>query len=452
VLGVEDHVGLAIGLGSAAALCLVYTLFMRLHGNQVLVRAGRWPTLCQSVRFPKTPTQAAKACSALYARHGTPPLVVGGAWGFYLYRKLVVPNCIFTHRMRGLLDTENDVWAAGTTIREVLDYYSKQKTKYHPHGLTFSTHPTMEFITIGAWFATGSHGNGGDRARGSSKTMQTATLFDMYSNKPRVVNYTELRKIFDNPKTRKQWIVLKVQFQNFMDNYRVQKKGIIIDSPETADEWLEDGAHLRLCFMGAARKFALGLRWQECCYDEAEAASHRDPHFCSRICLFLQADVFSAIIGYHEKMIKYRGSSTYLNANRWMPDLLPIMATLVTVTGYLNAEIYFRLPNTLDGETLYAMIQELIAIHKEHGGRSEIRYGKKLPKTTVFLDMSMNKTFTPIFKMLKKTFGVTEAALHIGKYQCDISPLKPVQVGVIYGLYKPEETTDVSTRLFADIL
>lgn len=451
VLGVANHVELAIGLGSTAALCIVYTLLMRLHGSQVLVRAGRWPTLCQTSRFPKTPKQAVAACEALQREHGYPPAVVGGAWAFYLYRKMVKPNCIFTHRMRGLLDKTNDEWAAGSTIREVLDYYSQQKSDYNPDGLTLSTHPTMEYITIGAWFATASHGNGGDGALGSSKTMRVAYVYDMTSNTGEYVDYLRLRLIFDDVAKRTQWIVLKVQFQNLIDNVRVQKKGIIVKDPASAADWLEDNSRLRLCFMGAAREYALGLRWQDCCYDQKEADLHLDPHFCSRVCTFLQVDVFSAIVGWHEPMSLYQGSSTYLNANRWMPSLLPIMSTVVALTGYLNTEIYFQLPKALDGSTLWRMIQALITIHKQHGGRSEIRYGKKRSKTPVFLDISMQKGFRDIFQMLKREFGVTKAALHIGKHQCDISPLEPVPVGVIYNLYKPHEAS-VSAALFKGLV
>jgi hypothetical protein len=31
-------------------------------------------------------------------------------------------------------------------------------------------------------------------------------------------------------------------------NAQVQKKGIVVDSPETAAEWLAPGAYLRVCY------------------------------------------------------------------------------------------------------------------------------------------------------------------------------------------------------------
>jgi hypothetical protein len=453
VLGVEhskrDNMELAIGLGSAAAFCLVYTLLMRTHGNQVLVRAGRWPALCQATRFPKTSDEAVAACKKLRERNDKkPPVVVGGAWGYYLYRKLADPNCIFTHRMRGLVDESNQMeWYAGTTIREVLNFYSKRK-------LTVSTHPTMEYITIGAWFATASHGNGGDLAEGSSHTMASAFIYNMRTGQALDVDYKGLRIRCDSEDTRAEWIVLKVTLQKLIPNETLQKKAIVIKDAKSADQWLKDDARLRLCFMGAARDYGFGIRWEACCYDQDSAAAHHDPHCCSRFCAFLQADVCSVVCGWREGLMAWRGQSSYLNANRWMPALPPVFATLVTLTGYLNAEIYFRLESALTGLKLWSMIKDLIQVHKEYGGRSEIRYGRKTANTTVFLDMSMKVSFHPILSMLHKKHGVTEAALHIGKYQCTLAPLKEVPVGVVYGLYAEDELkrANVGAFLFGNMV
>ena len=452
VFGVEHHkrdnLELAIGLGSAAAFCLMYTLVMRMHGNQVLVRAGRWPALCQAVRFPKTSDEAIAACEELRRGNDKLPMVVGGAWGYYLYRKLADPNCIFTHRMRGLVDKSNQMeWYAGSTLREVLDFYSKR-------GCTVSTHPTMEYITVGAWFATASHGNGGDLAKGSSHTMASAFIYNMRTGRELDVDYKQLRMRFDSEDTRAEWIVLKVTFQKLIRNATLQKKAIVIKDAQSAAEWLEDDARLRLCFMGAARDYGFGIRWEECCYDQDAAAAHYDPHCCSRFCTFLQADVCSVVCGCRENLMAWRGQSSYLNANRWMPALPPVFATLVTLTGYLNAEIYFRLDQPLTGGKLWSIIKDLIQVHKEYGGRSEIRYGRRSANTTVFLDMSMKVSFHPILSMLHKKHGVTEAALHPGKYQCTLAPIKEVNVGIVYGLYTEKELKqeNVGAFLFKDMV
>lgn len=428
ILAAYDRVTVALALGSAALGCMLYTLLMRNHGTRVLVRAGRWPSLQQRMRFPETYAQLEAAALHYHSTSGQPPTIVGGAWGFFLYRKLVSSDCIFTHRCTGLTKMADDEWHAGTTIRAMLDYY---KTL----GLTVSTHPTMEYITLGAWFATASHGNGGDLARGSSKSMKSARVLHIPSGiVHREVGYVDVRRMFDGPSSTQYVITAVVMWRdNFVRNHEVQKKGIEIRSPRDASEWLEDGAHLRLCFMGAARDYAIGLRWSDV-YDKSE--THKDPHCCSRVCQFLQVDILSTVIGWHENMDMFTGRSSYLDANRWMPGILPIMSTLVVLTGYLNAEVYFLLANPLNGNSLHRMITELIAIHKQYGGRSEVRYGAKRKQTPVFLDMSMKGSFEPIMKMLRTSFNVNEVALHPGKNQCNVAPCTRIPVGVVYGLYK----------------
>jgi hypothetical protein len=265
--------------------------------------------------------------------------------------------------------------------------------------------------------------------------MRYARVLHIPSGKPFPnVEYADVRRIFDGPNAADYVITAVVMWRaNFVLNCEVQKKGIEIRGPTGAAEWLEDGAHLRLCFIGAARDYAIGLRWTDV-YNQNE--THKDPHFCSRVCQFVQVDIFSTVFGWHEKMSMFTGRSTYLNANRWMPGVLPIMSTLVVLTGHLNAEVYFLLPDPLNGESLYRLIRALIAIHKEHGGRSEVRYGEKDKSTPVFLDMSMTKSFYPIMSMLNTVFKVKEVALHPGKNQCSVAPCKKIPVGVVYGLYR----------------
>lgn len=428
VFGADGRMTLALGLGAAALACLAYTLVMRGAGTRVVIRAGRWPALQQGMRFPRTYTELESAAWHYHSTNGSPPTIVGGAWGFFLYRKFTLRNCVFTHRCRGLTNVRNDEWHAGTTIHEMLDHYEKL-------GLTVGTHPTMEEISLGAWFATASHGNGGDLARGSSKSMRYARVLHIPSGKPFPnVEYADVRRIFDGPNAADYVITAVVMWRaNFVLNCEVQKKGIEIRGPTGAAEWLEDGAHLRLCFIGAARDYAIGLRWTDV-YNQNE--THKDPHFCSRVCQFLQVDILSTVIGWHEKMDMFTGRSSYLDANRWMPGILPIMSTLVVLTGYLNAEVYFLLANPLTGNSLHRMIIKLIAIHKQYGGRSEVRYGAKRKQTPVFLDMSMKGSFEPIMKMLHTSFNVNEVALHPGKNQCNVAPCTRIPVGVVYGLYK----------------
>lgn len=451
VLGADGRAEWAGAMGAAAAACLAFTGLMRLHANQVLVRAARWPALCQAERMPRTVAELTSVVRKLNERHGEPPEIVGGAWGFFLYRRVVRRNCVFTHRFRGIMKRSRrggadgpymaSRWAAGTTIREMLDHYRKQVSAEHPNGLTVSTHPTMEYITLGAWFVTASHGNGGDLASGSAKVMKGAEVLHMRSGIRNPVNYAQLRAIFDDDNESREHVVVSVDvdLDALVDNGWVQKRAIELSDPKQCGKWLAPGAHLRVCFQGASRSSALGLRWTDV-YNKDE--THVDPHCCSDFCAFVQVDTCSIYCGCREKLASFQGRSLYLDGNRWLPPVTYFMSLLPVLTGHLNAEIYFRLERALDGPALYDLTQRLIEVHKRHGGRSELRYGAPGPTTPVFLDMVMvgKDGFEPILKMLRKTFlSVRSVARHLGKFPVEVEKhgFLLAKVGEICGTAPP---------------
>jgi len=96
----------------------------------------------------------------------------------------------------------------------------------------------------------------------------------------------------------------------------LQKRGVVVKDAQSAADWLAPGASLRLLFLGAARNYAIGLRWEKPYDNEA----HSDPHGCSRFCQFVQVDVFSVFCGWHEKMEKYTGKTSLYEANRRMQE------------------------------------------------------------------------------------------------------------------------------------
>ena len=78
----------------------------------------------------------------------------------------------------------------------------------------------------------------------------------------------------------------------------------------------------------------------------------------------------------------------------------------------MNFEVLFKLDAPLDGNTLYKLTQAGIAVHKKHGGRSEIRYGRPSANSIVYYDVSIRNNFNAVFQMLKDAMGVTRCALH----------------------------------------
>lgn len=411
-----------IGIGVAAVLAIV-AVFLRTHGPRVMIRAGAWPALCLGDYTPRTEAELRRAVIRVREKTGKPPTIVGSGWGFFLYRKGAVGPRIFTHRFTGRQEDDRLRWKSGTTIMSLTRTLLKERNQ------VLETYPTMDYITLGGWFAPGCHGNGGPASGKSSDCMLNARVLDMTSDTVTTVTYLELRKMFDNRREAYKYCLLDVKLANLKPNTDVQKKGIIIDSKETAAEWLDPRAYLRVIFMGAARKdYAIGLIWLPI-YDEEN--THRDPHCCSRWCQYTQIDNCSVVCGWHEPMSTYNGTTTRFHANQWMPPILPLESALVLCAGYRNFEIFFKLKGTLDDTALYKLITKVIALHQRYGGRTELRNGQ--PNGIVCLDCSFRANFDKPFWMLHDTFDVEEVALHLGKWNdLPTAPCRRVPVSALY--------------------
>lgn len=423
------RLGLGLGLG---ALLVVWTIYLRLHGPRVQVRAGAWPALCTGDAFPRTEEELAAAVARIVAEHGRPPTVVGSGWGFFLYRRGAVGPRLFLHRFKGRVG-ETRRWRAGTTIHAV------DQSFVETEGLTFPSHPTMDYIGIGAWFACNNHGNQGQAAVGTEDLLKNARVLDMLTNTVETLEFKELRTRFDGPNA-KNFCILDVEFKNLVPNDDVQKRGIVIDSADAAAEWLNPTVYLRLLFVGAARDHGVGVQWLPV-YDPTRHGGKRDPHCCSRFCTFLQVDVCSAVCGWYEsatyeengvKMLtKYTGVTTRSQANKWIPSIWPLQTISVVLAGFLNFELFFKLDERLDGRVLWQLVQAVIAMHKKHGGRSEIRHAG--PESVICLDVSMNRDRSAPFRMLRETLGVEKVALHPGKFNAlSTAPLKRVAWSDLY--------------------
>ena len=406
----EEAARLWVGIGVAAIL-LVVVIFMFTHGPRLKVRAGAWPAWCSGDYTPTTEQELLKAVKAIKSKHnGRLPTIVGSGWGFFLYRKGAPGPRIFTHNFTGEFKLEGETrWKAGTTIVQLTKELLKKKK-------VLQTYPTMDYITLGGWFAPGCHGNGGPASGKSSDCMRDARVLDMTLDKVKKMKYLELRELFDNPDEAKNHCLLDISldYSKLKENTDLQKKGILINSPETAADWLIPTAALRVIFMGAARPdYAIGLIWTPMLPDDLENP-HRDPHFCSRFCQYTQVDNCSVVCGWHEPMSEFTGIISRFHANEWMPNILPLESLAVLCAGYRNFEIFFKIKGGLTDASLYKLVVECIEMHQQYGGRTELRNGD--PKGIICLDVSLRGNFDQPFHLLSKNFGVQEVALHLGKW------------------------------------
>ena len=410
---------------SVAFALILYTVVLRMHSPRVLIRSGAFPALCRGDSTPKTEADFLGAVARIYRETGKPPTIVGSGWGFFLKHEGAKGKRIFTHNFKGKSPRNLKRWRAGTTIAHVAKELLKD-------GVTFGSHPTMDYISLGAWFSQANHGNGGDRGTASSKCLKNARVLNMVTGEVVTMQYKQIRILFDGADASNH-AMLDVELHNFVPNFDVQKRGIIINSPETAAEWLAPGSYLRLCFQGAARSYSIGARWE----DPYEDTNHREPHCCSRFCQYFQIDICSVFGGWHEPMSKFRGVCDLYSANKWMPLVFPFETITVLLSGIRNFEVVFQIGRVLDGQTLFLLISEMIKIHKLVGGRSEVRYGRLAADTPIFLDcaMQMGEGTRMVFEMLKDKLGVTEVALHPGKQTyLSTSPLARVSMSTIYNI------------------
>jgi hypothetical protein len=427
-----------------AVATLAWTLYVRQHNLRVMIRAGTWPSCCADDAAPQTEAELINAIIHIKTKYGKPPVVVGSGWGYFLQRCTAKGPRLFLHRYVGVSSTTNDDnvlkqrWRSGTTIATVAKHLQK-------HNFTFSTHPTMDYISLGAWFARGNHGNGGDDAAGSSKTLHIARVIDLNQEPPFTIfqwDYKTLRKYVDASdfgSNRGCYCILDVSFRNLVPNNKLLQQGIIIDSAKRAAEWLAPGAKLRVCFQGAARNYALAIRWSAFSAYNNTAPIHDNPHCGSRACLYIQTDICSVVGGWHESMRNFTARMSHYNANRWMPIVWPIETITIVLAEYYNFEVIFLLEEALDGNRLWNMIQTMINLHQQVGGRSEFRYGTPSKNTPVFMDCAMNRSEAVqlVFDtLLKPPFSVkgNAVALHPGKVQVSTSPCRQVTLARVYGM------------------
>jgi hypothetical protein len=415
-------------------------ILWRGHDVRVSVRSGSFPNFCTGDRFPSTEDELIAAVTQLTAGGTKPaPRIVGSGWGFFLYRRGPKGPRIFLHNYKGRQpkDIGDDRWRSGTTIMAFTQEMKKNRNlEGEADPLVLETYPTMDYISIGAWFAMGNHGNGGPASGRSADSLKNARMLNMETLEVDTVTYKAIRERFDaeqfKPNTPSKWCILDVAFTNLKKDRDLQKRGMILD-PKTVegrkniDEWLGPRSYLRVIFQGAARDYAIGLVWTDV-YDEEN--SHRDPHCCSRFCQYAQVDNCSVACGWHEPMNKFNGMITRFYANKWMPPIFPIEQVFVIVAGYRNFEIFWKPSRTLDGDYLRTLVAACIKLHADFGGRSEIRNGS--PTGLMCLDVSLRGNFSAPFKMLKDELGVTECALHLGKWnnplEISTRPLKRVWV------------------------
>lgn len=416
---------------SVAAVALFWTIYLRLHGSRVLVRAGAWPA-CGG-HFPTSEEELTSIAGSIFKETKKYPEVVGSGWGFFLYRRGARGPRIFLHNFKGR--NRDGSWRSGTTINAVQKFLLNTKdARGRSTPMTLSSHPTMDFISLGSWFSCTNHGNEADASPKTSDMLEYADVFDVKKNQPmRRRSYKYLRNMFDGDEVGRYVIInVKLKEEGVVRNYDVQKRGLVVDNKDALAEWLRPDAKMRLLFIGAARDHGIGLVWTKP-YNPTLHGKH-DPHFCSRFCQFFQVDVCSAFGGCYEDayfkegnvkfLTMFTGVSTLRDANAWMPTIWPWQTVPLVLLGQRNFEVFFRLVDST-AENIFKLVEKAIAMHARWGGRSEFRMSRQ--NWVICWDVSMRNNFDKAFQVLQN-FGVNKVSLHTGKFnELSISPFEENQ-------------------------
>lgn len=395
-------------------LLLIPLIILRLDCVRVRIRTLRCGGCYNS---PRTRDGMIKACS------NKKVTVVGQGWHFFLQRKGAPGKIVFTQRFKDPYPLKDPYTYKNVTYYPCGMTIGALAKKMKKEGKAFWSMPSYENISVGAWIMDWNHGSQGIDGNPSDHAFDMVDYLDTNDNEKQD-KYEDI-----NRDDIKCLLGVSIDKTKLNDNKTYEKSAMIVNSEEDMKEWLKPCVQ-RVLFIGRQN---IGVVWREktreadtgCC-----PALHKDPHLCSRFCLWFQIDplnfldkcgccnLFSCL---QEDMKAYNSLVDNYTINR----LVPYIATVMTVfaCSTYNFEIFVDL-GIVKGVAafvkerttfLHNLVQELSGIKS---GRFEIRYGSRF----LFIDVSLKSGFERPFEILQG-LGVKEYALHKGKYQVEVKNL-----------------------------
>ena len=331
-------------------------------------------------------------------RRGMP--VVGQGWHYFLQRKSA-GRVLFTYNFTGRYMLKGvEYWASGTLIGTIAKYYRAR-------GKAFWSMPSYENISLGAWLVDINHGSQGDLGKPSSYSFEMVDYVDIIG----AVHQHRYNETNDLA------CVLGVSFKRLSKNIDLEKECLFMTDDmtlEDVDDWLNPSVQ-RVLFIG---KRAIGVVWR---YPSGESL-HRDPHCCSRFCLWFQIDPWNVCCGCSESKERYHALQPLYHVNRLVPYIFPVMTLFACF--HLNYEVILDMQGfKKPAETILSLYRGL----RDLPGRFELRFGRRF----LFVDVSMTRDLDLPFEVLRG-LKFREYALHKGKYQVDYSRMQRIPVSVMF--------------------
>lgn len=438
-LGLNHGAAAWAGVAAALVALLLYMYLVIHHTSRLRIRSGA-PPLWFDFLTPSSPAELESEVKKIGANKVH---VVSGGWGCFLQRRGADPSrrvymsslvgralpaslervtTDVTDR-RGLEGTSNGLvttWLAGTPLAHINRFLKK-------HDCTLPHLPTMQYIGVGAWAATFSHGNEGpDNTENVILAVYvTGRLERMpYSDYCKMCGADILNRVTKPPHDlrARNHVVVAVEVASTRNDL-VQKSLTLVHDEGDMRTWLQKNACLRLMFFGSSRSYKLGLAWERTGVDW-EKAKHKDPHTGSTIGPFFQADIFSVRCGCClESPKNWAGVSKIDTANNWVPWLSPFETVFTIVSGYVNTEFVFNLKSA-EVTATWEFAHDAHDIFLHHAtGRGELRRPKNQGPNSrlVYFDTVVREgwffkfDFSKFAMLLKKHAADGKFALHPGK-------------------------------------
>lgn len=414
-----------------------------------------WPTLKHRIRagvlfeglfsdaFPTTEEELVELSMKAYKGGkggGLGVTTVSHAWSFFLQKKSAPGPRIWTTRFKGAVDEDEyipRVWKAGTALADV-------KKNFKNVGRTMLDSPSMEWLSLGSWICSSSHGHPGALSPSPSPLhwVKRARVLDcetrQITDDDEAVLYAKLHSS-TSKKTRYVILTVEIKADSIVEDSIVERFATRIDSPSRLEAWLK-GTHIRLMFVSRHRR-SLGIVWSspENGVVDVTKTKHMHPHCCSRFSFNCHSDVDAAhpcnCWDFGEKLIAYAGyaklSGAYSGIN---PDFLPLQTMLAQILTVYNTEVFCPLSASQAGNVQWLF--ELIIKLEDHlylnGGRVELRVSAE--NRILFLDLSTrNLDSTRYFFKILHRHGIETAAQHTGKFICDtILPIREVPIAAVF--------------------
>lgn len=412
-----------------------------------------WPTVKHRIRagvlfsgfcadaFPTTEEELVGKSVELYEQNNGKLTTVSHAWSFYLKKERASGPRLWTTKFNGAVDSEATpplTWKSGTTLVDVKKSFAK-------YGLTLIDTPSMEWLSLGSWVASISHGHPGIRSPSSSPLAWIASARVLDCSTRQVTDDDEatlFAKFHSAAMDSLRYIILTLTFKKdvLVENKIVQRFATRLDSPSRLEEW-KKGEFIRLSFISRHRR-TLGIVWNTPIENKVCISKryHMHPHTCSRFCFWNHSDVDSALPcncgGFAERNERYDGYSRLADAFTGInPTFWPVQTILPQIMCVYNTELFLPVSVSKLGNTnwLFELIIRLEDVHHKFGGRTEMRLAPD--SSILFLDLSirsieaMHAYRTTLFQ-----YGITRAAQHPGKWvsRDGIAPLDELSVASVF--------------------